>query len=72
MRGRKYKRKVSALIVTSKECPLTKSGNNIPGLDIISVDNLTAELLAPGCDAGRLTLWTKDAVEKISKENMFM
>jgi large subunit ribosomal protein L4e len=31
------------------------------------VSNLNAELLAPGAHAGRLTIWTSGAIEKLGE-----
>ncbi|MBD3263268.1 50S ribosomal protein L4 [Candidatus Woesearchaeota archaeon] len=70
-RGRKYKRKKGLLIVASKKCPLLKSAANLPGVDITEVKNLNAKLLAPGAQPGRKTIWTKAAIEKLAKENLF-
>lgn len=71
-RGRKYKKRVGPLFVVSKECKLSKSANNIPGIDIVEVKDINAELLAPGTAPGRLTLWSEAAVEKLGKEKLFM
>ncbi|MDH7593930.1 MAG: 50S ribosomal protein L4 [Methanomicrobiales archaeon] len=60
MRGRVYKQKKSLLIVTAKE-PL-EAARNLPGVDVATVKQLNAELLAPGTHAGRLTLWTESAI----------
>ena len=59
------------LVVVSKECPLLKSAANIAGVDIVECHTLNAELLAPGADLGRLTLWTKAAVEKVAENGLF-
>jgi large subunit ribosomal protein L4e len=72
MRGRKYKTKIGPLVVVSGPCNLQKAARNIPGIDVRSVKSVNAELLAPGADVGRLTLWTDSAIEKIKKENLFM
>jgi len=72
MRGRKYKKKKGPLIVVSKDCNLAKSAGNIPGIDICEVKNINAELLAPGAVPGRLTLWSKEAVELLEKERLFV
>jgi large subunit ribosomal protein L4e len=72
MRGRKYKRKISLLVITEKDCPLLKSMKNIAGMKAVEVSKLNLENLAPGAVPGRLTLWTNGAIEKISKENLFM
>jgi len=71
-RGRKYKKKTGPLIVVSSNCKLTKAGTNIPGIQIIKVENLNAELLAPGTQAGRLTLFTDKAIERLEKEKLFI
>jgi len=72
MRGRKYKRKKSILIVISGTCPLEKAGKNIPGVDIVEVKALNTELLAPGAMPGRVTLWSEKALEVLEKENLFV
>ncbi|MFA6088955.1 MAG: 50S ribosomal protein L4 [Candidatus Woesearchaeota archaeon] len=70
LRGRKYKSKTGPLIVVSKNCPLAKSAANIVGVDVVTVNFLNAAKLAPGCMPGRLTLWTKGAIEKL-KDGLF-
>ncbi len=71
MRGRKYKKKKGVLFVVSKECNLMKAANNIPGTDVADVKDINVELLAPGSHPGRLALFTKSAIEKMEKENLF-
>ncbi|MBW3003317.1 50S ribosomal protein L4 [Candidatus Woesearchaeota archaeon] len=72
MRGRKYRVKKGLLIVVKDECKLLKSARNILGVDVVQLNQLNAELLAPGADLGRLTLFTKNSIEKMSKEKCFM
>lgn len=71
MRGRKYKKSKSLLIVVSKDGKLSKAVSNIPGIDVVQVKNLNTELLAPGAKPGRLTLWTAEAIQILEKENLF-
>ena len=71
-RGRKYIRKKGPLIVVSNSNKLVRGAFNIPGVDVIDVRKLNAELLAPGGKPGRLTLWTTSAIETIKKEKLFM
>ncbi|MBW2983678.1 50S ribosomal protein L4 [Candidatus Woesearchaeota archaeon] len=71
-RGRKYKKRAGPLLVVSKECSLMSSASNIPGINIVEVKNINAELLAPGAVPGRLTLWSEAAIEKLGKEKLFM
>ncbi len=70
-RGRKYKTKRGPLIVVSKEGNATKAAGNIPGIDVVNVKEINAELLAPGNMPGRLTLWTAGAIETLEKEKLF-
>lgn len=71
LRGRKYKKKKGPLFVVSKDCKLLKAASNIEGIDICEVKNINAELLAPGAVPGRLTLWSKGAIELLEKEKLF-
>lgn len=66
MRGRRYKQRKSLLIVTG-ETPL-KAAMNLPGVDVVTTSQLNAELLAPGTQAGRLTVWTKNAIQKLEAQ----
>lgn len=70
MRGRKYKRKKSVLIVTGENVDLYKAARNISGVDVKAVNNLSAEDLAPGTHAGRLSVYTQGAIKKL--ENLFL
>jgi len=72
MRGRRYRRKKGIIIITSAECALSKAAKNVPGVDVVAVNQLNAELLAPGADAGRAALWTEKAVKEIGERKLFM
>lgn len=71
MRGRKYKRATSILIVTSDDCPLLNAADNIPGVEATKVDELNAEILAPGAAPGRMTLYTQAAIDRLGKDKLF-
>lgn len=71
LKGRKYKAKVGPLIVVSKKCKLERSCRNLLGIDVIKINHLNAELLAPGAVAGRLTIYTEKVIEKLEKEKLF-
>ena len=66
-RGRKMKHAVGPLIVVAENKGLITAAHNLPGIDIVLVKNLNAELLAPGTHPGRLTLWTNGAIEQLGK-----
>jgi len=70
-RGRKYRSAKGPLIVLEKNTLLQKAASNIPGVEVCIVDSLNAELLAPGTEPGRLTIWSTDALEKLNKENLY-
>ncbi len=72
MRGRRKRTARGPLLVVSKACPLQDAAKNLPGVDVCVVDMLNADLLAPGADAGRLTLFTKDAIERLDDEGLFL
>lgn len=66
-RGRKYKLTKGPLIVVADDKGISKGARNHPGVDVVVVNNLNAELLAPGTHPGRLTIYTKSAVEKLGE-----
>ncbi|WP_135363724.1 50S ribosomal protein L4 [Halosimplex halophilum] len=64
-RGRKYNRAKSILFVTSEEP--SKAARNLAGADVTTAAQVNAEDLAPGGDAGRLTVWTESAVAEVAE-----
>lgn len=70
-RGRPYRKKKGPLLVVSKKCALVQAARNLQGVDVCVVKDLNAELLAPGTNAGRLTLWSDKALEIMEKEGLF-
>ena len=67
MRGRRYVAKKSVLLVVGEDDGIIKAANNLPGVDAVLVKDLNVELLAPGCHAGRLTVWSKSAIEYLGE-----
>jgi large subunit ribosomal protein L4e len=66
-RGRKMKQAVGPLIVVAENKGIFDAASNLPGVDVVIVNNLNAEMLAPGTTPGRLTLWAKGALEQLDK-----
>ena len=64
IRGRKYKTPKSLLIVYTKD-DFQKYSKNLIGVDIVKPSNINIEYLAPGGDAGRLTIFTKSALKEL-------
>jgi len=67
MRGRKYKKPKSVLIIVSGNAPIFRAGRNFPGVDIKDVNSVNVEDLAPGGDPGRLTVFTVSALKTIGE-----
>ena len=65
MRGRKYKIPKSVLVVCNDDSNLQPSLRNLPGVDVIRVENVSTSDLAPGGLPGRLTVYTESAIRKI-------
>lgn len=66
MRGRRYRQAVGPLVVVAQDRGIKLGASNLPGVEVTTVNNLNAERLAPGGVPGRLTVWTKSAVQKLA------
>jgi large subunit ribosomal protein L4e len=61
------KQAVGPLIVVADNKGSFNAAINLPGVAVATVNNLNAEMLAPGTHPGRLTLWTNGAIEQLNK-----
>lgn len=66
-RGRRYKDKKSLLVVISEDKGIKMGARNHPGVEVVTVDELGVENLAPGTHYGRLTVYTESALDKIKE-----
>lgn len=66
-RGRKMRHAAGPLIVVGENKGIKEAARNIPGVDVVAVNDLNVELLAPGTHPGRLTIWTDTAIEKLNE-----
>jgi len=66
-RGRKYQEPTSILFVTSSDAGPSTAARNLAGADVATAANVDVEDLAPGTNAGRLTVWTESAVEEVTE-----
>lgn len=62
MRGRRYKIGKGPLIVVSEDSLVIEAARNFPGVDVVKASNLSVMHLSPGGVPGRLTIWTKSAI----------
>ncbi len=67
-RGRRYKRRVGPLIVVSEDRGIEEAADNLPGVDVVKLKDLSVLHLAPGAKPGRLTIWSKSAFEKLDEK----
>jgi len=67
MRGRRKRHGVGPLVVVGEDKGIGKAVGNILGVEVVPVEGLNVELLAPGTHPGRLTLWTNSAIERVGK-----
>jgi large subunit ribosomal protein L4e len=68
MRGRKYRTPKSILIVSTKD-EIGRSAKNLLGVDVVKPKDINIEHLAPGGDAGRLTIFTQSAIKELGGAN---
>jgi large subunit ribosomal protein L4e len=71
-RQKHYKK--SVLLVTANDCAAIRAARNIAGVDACTVSSITANLLAPGGNPGRPTIWSEQAIrdieESVKKQNL--
>ncbi len=67
-RGRMFKKPKSILFVVNDPAKARKCLGNLPGVDVVAPAKLNVELLAPGGDAGRLTIFTEKALLTLGGE----
>ncbi len=67
-RGKRFKIKKSLLIVTDGTKPIYRAARNLPGVEVVQIQSLNAEHLAPGTLPGRLTIWTESALHALAKK----
>ncbi|MEM5799711.1 MAG: 50S ribosomal protein L4 [Candidatus Aenigmatarchaeota archaeon] len=67
VRRRRYKNKKGPLVVVAKDEGILKAAQNIPGIDTVLAEDLSIEDLAPGAHPGRITIWSKSAIEAIKE-----
>ncbi len=65
-RGRKMKKRRSLLFVVSKAGAL-RGARNLPGVEVVTVEGLRTDLLAPGGHPGRLTVYTRSALRRLAE-----
>ncbi|MHA2398189.1 MAG: 50S ribosomal protein L4 [Promethearchaeota archaeon] len=65
-RGRKYKHKKGVLLIIKDDFGIVKASRNIPGTDVIKVENISVNKLAPGGVPGRMVVWAQSAFNELN------
>ncbi|MFQ5908045.1 MAG: 50S ribosomal protein L4 [Thermoplasmata archaeon] len=65
MRGRRYRRPRGPLVVLTRQSVGRRAFGNLPGVEVQDPEALNAEVLAPGGTPGRLTLFSKNALDQL-------
>jgi large subunit ribosomal protein L4e len=65
-RGRKYKHKKGVLLIIKDDFGIVKASRNIPGTDVIKVENMSVNKLAPGGVPGRIVVWAQSAFNELN------
>ncbi len=63
MRGRRLRQPTSLLVVVKEPTRVRRLFGNLPGVQVVTPAALNAEVLAPGGDPGRLTMFSEGALE---------
>jgi large subunit ribosomal protein L4e len=67
MRGRRKRVPKGPVCVIDGDAPIKNALSNMPGIDVITLNNLNTEVLAPGGVPGRLSIWTVSALNKVGE-----
>jgi large subunit ribosomal protein L4e len=65
MRGRRYRTPKGPLLVVRNAPQVRQGFGNLPGVDVTTPSGLNAEVLAPGGNPGRLTIFSASALEAL-------
>lgn len=65
MRGRRYRVPRGPLVVVRNGSRVMQGFGNLPGVDVTTPSGLNAEVLAPGGNPGRLTIFSASALETL-------
>lgn len=66
-RKKKIRKTPRYLLIVTGGKSNSKSGNNLPGVDLVKVSELKVKHLVPGAFAGRVTIYTENALKEIGE-----
>jgi large subunit ribosomal protein L4e len=65
LRNRRYVQRRGPLVIYDEKSSLVQAFRNIPGIELVSVNQLNLLQLAPGGHLGRFCIWTKAAFDRL-------
>jgi large subunit ribosomal protein L4e len=66
LRIRRRKNGKGPLVVVSEDKGICKASSNIPGVECVSAKDVSTLHLAPGCNPGRLVVWSKSSLQDLN------
>jgi len=69
LRGRRKHSALSCLLVVSENSEVCKLKKSLPGVNIVSINNLSITHLVPGTKPVRLTIYSKNAINSLNRIN---
>src|SRR5207245_11135862 len=66
IRGKNRNQSGGPLLVVSEYQGAQRAFEDVEGVDIVGVKDLSVEALAPGTHPGRLAIWTESAIKTLS------
>lgn len=66
-RGRRRRVGKGPLLVVTEDNGIGKACANIPGVELVKIGDLNAELLAPGGHPGRLVIWSRSSFTSLDE-----
>jgi large subunit ribosomal protein L4e len=67
LRGRRFRTPRSMLIVAPHGSAVHRAAGNLPGVEVHAPEQLNAEVVAPGGDAGRLLVITESGLRRLAE-----
>ncbi|MEM3876207.1 MAG: 50S ribosomal protein L4 [Candidatus Micrarchaeaceae archaeon] len=66
--SRRVHYKNTAALIVNSDKGVVKAARNIPGISVCTVDKLTVNMLAPGGNPGRISIWSADAAKNVESK----
>ena len=65
--GRRKKRPKAMIVIVKEKKGIERGTGNLTGIDVVTVDQLNTEMLAPGGEPGRLAIFSEGAFKALGE-----